>query len=296
MLNTEPPSIIRQAERPRHQAIREQAIALAVRAATDSLELGWVLGEIRANEDYKRWPDNSGTPYLSFLSWVNAEIACYVSKSMAYELSTVGIFMKSARPQVEQMVADKKVGITRLMRLASLIERNKISLTDAIGAVEDGHALDEERKGEPDPEQFVKMPIAIPRGDAPHVQRGLLYHAIRNGHPTIDRAVMDLAISEAQDTTLPPWAEKYLDLIEAGKFFCELCGRIPLVPNLHHVIPRSIGGGDGPVVLLDQNPCHLDIVQKNWKKYGAKFLGKKNFEALLQKYKTAGVDLPDEAE
>lgn len=283
--NTEPPGIVRQTEAPRQQALRDSAIALAVKASTSSLDLGWTLGEIRSQETYRSWLNTAnGLPFLSFSAWLDSDIAPHVARSTAYELSTIGVWMKAARKDVERLVAEKRVGVTRLVKLAALIERNKVALADALDAVETGAVLDAERRGEADPEQFVKLPITIPRGDAPSVRKGLLYHAIRAGHSTLDQAVMDLAISEAQDTTLPRFAERWLDLIEADAFYCAACGRIPLQPTEHHLIPQSIAQGEGPTALLDLE-CHRAI-QSKWKSFGELHLGKRRFNELLAKYKS----------
>lgn len=290
MLNSnEPPGIVREVTPPRHQAMREQAQALAVTAAKDSLELGWVLGEIKSSEAYKSWLTPAGLPYASFLAWISVEITPYIGKSMAYELATIGIFMKAARPQVEQALADKKIGIMRLAALASLIERNKASLVDVVDAIESGKVLDAEHRGEPDPEQFVKLPITIPRGDATVVRKGLLYHAVRNGHATLDQAVMDLAISEAQNVELPAFAERWLDLIEQDAFYCANCGRIPRQPTEHHLIPQSIAQGEGPTCLLDWE-CHK-LIQPKWVAFGEQYMkSKRRFHDLIAKYKQRGAD------
>lgn len=299
MLNTEPPGIVRtagEADRPRVHAIRERIRSLAQANATNSLQLAWELGEVYGKELWRGFINEATkAPFTSFDAYVQHDLDGCVGRSRAYELASAGIYFTPAKAEIETMLADHVVGITRLTRLAALCKQGEATFLDCMQALRDGAVLPAEAAPQHDPEQFVKLTIAVPRGDAPHVRRGLLYHALRSGYATIDDAARDLAIGESLNETLPATYERFLAEISDGSFGCRLCGRLPRQPTEHHIVPRSIAGDDSsPTVILCQTPCHLEVVQKRWKFYGAKFLGTARFNELLKKYKTAGRTIPDE--
>lgn len=84
--------------------------------------------------------------------------------------------------------------------------------------------------------------------------------------PTDDDIALCLALALLNE----PWdvvASLVSGTVLAGEFRCKLCGSWDASQlTRHHVLPRSHGGHEGPIVLLCLTPCH-ETVQPRWRFY-----------------------------
>lgn len=274
------------AEDPRNTAMRARIVDRLVKGSENSLDVAFDLGGILSEEVWRGFTDHEGVPFPSFAAYISHDLSKYVSRSHAYALAKMGAHMRAAADDVRRLVRERKVGLNRLLQLAKHIEAGKARVHDVVDAVDNGEILPCEKEAQRDPEEYESFTLMVKRGDGETVRRGLLLHAIRGGYQTFDEAFADLAIGEAADATVPPYAAKYQELIERDEFRCELCGKIPRQPTGHHVIPQSIAQGEGPISLLCW-ACHKPV-QRNWPAWGEKKLGKKKFAELLQSFKSRG--------
>lgn len=248
---------------PRQEEIRQRARACAAKGSAAQLELAWNLGGIAAEALYRGWRSSTGQRFRTLGEWVAHDIAEHVSKSKAQRLALAGVIFRGEKERIDRLVAEGKVGISRLCRLASLIRDHEMTLADAIAALEDRRVLPAEALGRFPTDVQVRIYLDYPTDIGPEVRRGLTYLALRSGASSIEEAVAALARDAATSAELPASLAPYRRLIDQGAFRCRVCGKLPLDPAI-----ATVGGVD---VLLCRAPCWSPLVESDQAKYAAKW-------------------------
>lgn len=249
-----------------HDPIRQKALSLLRDMSKSSIELAWVLAGIYIEQNYRNWG------FSTFHEWVKSDAGKCCSISWAYKLARAGCHLSPHRSKIEEMAGRGLIGVNDMIKIGNLIDAGG-NPDDLIEHVEKGNPIpmieEKLRERRRDSEEPVRQVFWVPAGDRSMVEIGITLFCIRNQCRTHNEALRMWAISEFNEPYIPKEFQRFRDVIFQGKFHCRLCGKIPMEPNLHHVVPRSVIGGDmGPVEILCQNPCH-DVVQKEWRKYAA---------------------------
>jgi hypothetical protein len=276
---------------------REAATDTVRQFSKKSIELAWILADIASTQAWSRWG------FRSFLQWVKADVAHptdhtkrYISAGYAFQLRDVGVIFSKQREAIMTLARERKTGIVTLLRLASQV-KNGMPVAHAVAFL---------LEGTPIPEQFAHLSAEeegvhavttlLPAGDYDNFQKTLVLYAIMNGYSSTNDALQAMVLSEYvemersfnnnemfQRFHLPHQGVVYADLINENKFYCALCGKLPVEPNIHHMVPVSMSGGDfGPRALLcGVGNCH-SIVQAKWKEYCEEWIGKGSVDRLLK--------------
>lgn len=276
----------------KHITIRNRIRDTSQSVSQSSLQLAWDLGAVKAEALWRGWLNDDEIPFESFDQWREKDMP-HLSRSHCYALAGVGVTFRPYKAELDSASIERKCNVTQLIQLRAKIEAADPPLDVAV-LVE--HVVRGEQPPLPVPEvregegAFTEIKFVVKTVDAAQIRQGLMIHAARNGYRTRDEALASLAIGETLDPSLPSHLERFRDLIEKGEFNCRLCGQIPSSqPTLHHCLPRSIGQGDGPQVLLCWEPCHKDTVQPQWQKYAKRWMGKDEFNRVLNELKSRGV-------
>jgi len=267
-----------------------------------SVELCFTLARIKADSPYLGWSRPDGTVFESFSRWATHDLGAFMSRSYADQLAQAGITFYRHRDRILDAAHRGRFGVRRLLQ-AHLDVQNGLALDTAAAHLVDGAALPEEWQtkrdadgdhADADGEQYIRLnDVAVcKRGEERTVRLGLTLAAIRGGQATHSAAFVEWAVGEAQNMTLPPsWltlpeenVKILFALIEAGKFYCRRCGKIPVKPSLHHVILRSLGGDRGPVELLCVE-CH-NRVQPKWREYANSWYGRDVIDKMLKEFRS----------
>lgn len=272
----EPPVVERQEKAPVADIV-EAAKKASVRASDEMIEFSFTLDSAIKSGGIL------AMGYRSWTVWWSREMKQYMSTSTAVKAAKVGMCFRRFKDEI--LKKKSEIGFNLLYRLALLIRSGEMTREEAMDFIRQGKTV----KDLPDSNSRLdaglnEVRILVDKNIAPDIVSGLIRHAVRNQLDTLDDAAVHMAISETLDPSLPKSFERFRPLIEQGRFFCLLCGKVPMQPTIHHVIPRSIGMGAGPKVLLCWQPCHESIVQPNWKKY-ARHWGY-NVEKLIKELDT----------
>lgn len=261
----------------RPDPIREKAVSLLREMSRSSIELAWVMAGIFVEQNYRSWG------FSTFHEWLRNDAGRCCSISWAYKLARAGCHLSPHRRRIDELAGQGKVGINDIIRIGDMIDGGA-NPAEMVELLEKGCEIKQiEAKAVSkirDSEEPVRQTFWVPAGDRQMVEIGITLFCIRNQCRTHNEALRMWAISEFNDPYVPKEFQRFRDFIFQGKFFCRLCGKVPLQPNLHHVVPRSILGGDmGPVELLCEDPCHV-VVQKDWRKYAR--LWKHDVEKIVE--------------
>jgi len=244
-----------------------------------NVNLAFMFGKIHRNELYKQWG------FSSFNTWVQEDVCstknAIISKSYAYMLKRIGyIFFDYQNEITLSMAGSGWATITRLDSLAKAVERGQITIPEAIRIVEtmDNAKMEEiaESTKEVDSEGLTSIKTIIKVGDEPIYRYALMLYALLNGLSSLSDAAIEMIIGEIPELeshVMDKSMGKFLPLLRNNTFYCKLCNKIPNRPTVHHMVPRSLGKGYGPLALLCWEPCHEQIVQPNWKKYLEEWTG-----------------------
>lgn len=247
---------------PRHDAIRQRARVAAAKGSVADLELAWELGGILAESMYRAWRRPSGKRFRSFGDWIAHDLAEHVSKGKAQRLALTGVIFRGERERIDRLLAEGKVGATRLCRLAILIRDHEATVPDVIAALEERRVLAEEALGRFPSDQQVRLYLDYPKDIGPEVRRGLTYLAVSTGAASLEEVIAALARNAATEGALPPAVEPFRRLIDQGAFRCQVCGKFPLDP-----IAVTIGIN----ALLCRTPCWSPLVESNQAKYASRW-------------------------
>jgi len=260
--------------------LRVKIRTLAERVSGDSMALGWELGRV--------YRDGLAASfgYPSFAKFLAGELDGHLSRTQCYDVTKVAVIFWSQRRVVDQALAERRVGLRRIMDLAKRVERGQMDLPAAVAVLEgQAPAMVSLPTLADDPEELVRMTFLVRHGDLPALRHGLTMAAIRGGHRTHEAAFQELVIGEGLNPMVPRGFEIWRESIEAGTFQCKLCGEIPTEPTGHHVLPQGLFHGAGPIVLLCWSPCH-QIVQPKWRAYGDQWYGAAQMTAWIHAYQT----------
>jgi hypothetical protein len=282
-------------------SIRSEIAEKISRLSKSSVEVAWIFARIETGKEYQGWG------YSTFNQWLNQDICnpeddelCLISKSLAYQMRRIGTAFYKYKDEITALVNGGRCTIGKLDRLANLVRKKGLSIDAAFDYILNGTPLPdgyEEIKAEDESEDIRQLPVYVANGDYDNFRHSLVLHAIINKHKTINESLNGLVLSNFIEfvnlfhlDTFKTF-HQYEKMIENDIFYCTVCGNIPLEPTLHHLIPRSISGGDsGPLALLCWNPCHNQVVQPEWEAFAQKILGPsyEQVKSALQ----AGRDFP----
>lgn len=263
---------------------QKEVIDIANQIGGSSLNLAFALASVRNLKLYTNWNYKSFGMYLDHelcdTSNANKNI---LSKAYAYGLADVGTYFYDHKDEIEKLMETGQVGISYLLQAAKLI-KNGADENIILAIVLCGDKLPEPEKST-DPEQKQKFEALVKNGDADLFMQTLVIHAFVNELQDTNESLNRLVLSEFEDildaaeSKNSVFKEKYLPLVIKNKFYCQCCLKIPFRPNIHHVLPVSIGQGFGPRILLCEE-CHLNIVQPQWEKWCETWVGEGSVEEL----------------
>lgn len=222
-----------------------------------SIELAWILGEVYEKKLYKSW----GFP--SYSKWIRQDTTG-ISAGYGYSLARIGRYLSPFKEEITEAVIRKNVSIRYLIDLISKVDQG-LPLQVIVDHIVSDIPIPEEYLNigkKTEPESPEPITFFIPRADFDQARLGLTLFCIRNNIQTEHEAIRMMCLDESM-APLPKEYKKWENVIFAGKFKCKLCDQIPKNPTHHHVIPRSILDGYGPVVILCWD-CH-EVVQPQWK-------------------------------
>lgn len=245
------------------------------RLSKESIELAWALGPLYAEKGVltlTKWG------FESFGQWIMEDICnpddpsrCFVSRSYAYELGSVGKTFYLYRNRIDELAGQNKIGIRRLIDLTSKIQQGT-SLQDIENHLYLNQPLpweEEAKTPQSDPERLIPYQVLVRKGDLGNFHLSLFLHALLAGNKDVHSAASDIILAELPrllSQNLGQY-ERFRPWIMDGTFRCKLCKKVPVEPTIHHVLPVSLGFQYGPQVILCARPCHYDKVQPKWKRY-----------------------------
>lgn len=263
----------------KHSAINQVDVLGNIKKfSKNAIELAWTLGPVKAagKSVLADWG------FVSFNAWLTSEICNpkdpaknLIARSYAYKLAAIGIVFWPIRNKVNQLVHEGKIGIAQLHTVANEVDAGRMTRNQANELVEQGLPLPEktkEHKKADSDEIVIPYPFKIKKGDKVNFDIALKLYAVHNGLGSVNEAFNHWVLSELPNLQSLPLGrfEKFRDRVYAEgtqSFSCKLCGNIPTEPTMHHVLPKSIGLGYGPLVLLCMEPCHYQVVQPRWEFY-----------------------------
>lgn len=246
----------------RHDDIRRKVIDSAAKGSVAHLDLAWELGAVQAETMYLGWQTQKGERFRNFGAWIAHDLAQHVSTSKALRLATVGVFLRGAREQIDEMAAKGTVGISRLMRLAKLVADHDVTLAAVVEALEQGRVLAEEALGRFPKDTQTRLYFDYPSTVGPEIRRGLTYLALRTGAASLEEAIAAVARQAIASRELPAAVAPFRQRIDEGTFRCKLCGKLPLDP-----IEVDVGG----IVLLCRQPCWSPVVESDQSRHRARW-------------------------
>lgn len=254
---------------------RVEVLEQIKRIAKGSLKLAFVLADLQETKEFQKWGAKS------LAAWFKQE-NLGLSRGYLYSLTKIGRVFKP----YQMLVETTEKPIREVIDLVYKVEQGMPVELAVANIIRDEPIPDEylKKDASTDPEGPQRLTVFIPRGDYDQALVGATLYAIRHGHKTFNEAYRGMSIDQSFDASLPAGFEKYLEVIYKGKFKCRLCEEIPTQPTMHHVLPRSICQGWGPVELLCWEPCHNQIVQPKWKLYGTRW--GHDLAKLLREYAT----------
>lgn len=264
-------------------------------STNNSIRLAYLLRDVSDKGTYR------DLGFTSFGKWVDAASFGTISRPHAYALARVAKAFPSHEEYLRDAILHSKTTIKDLIRYSTYILSGQTTTEGIIKAINSNTnvTIEPEQREIAQQERQVPIPGAVvPVGDFNLIKKGLIKFSIKNGLTNFREAVRMAFIGESDDESfkevLPVKTRNILiQLVEEGRYACACCNKIPVNPNLHHVLPVSRGHGYGPLALLCES-CHLETVQPRWRHFSGR-VWKFNTEEIINEvdsYINTGKDVP----